>query len=111
MLRGIRPRRVNESLQGQILQELLESSKSTSELAFAAREDLASVRREVISLHHIGAIEPVGIRMDSGICGAKLYYRDYLWSITDHGMSHSMSTPGCTACYLRERTIILAGGL
>lgn len=106
----LHPRRVNEPLQGSILQELLDSACTTSDLAAATRQNLAEVRRELISLHHLGVILPVGIREDTSGPGARLYYRDYLWAISDHGMSHHTSVAGCIFCKLRERILLRAGG-
>lgn len=108
--RALQPRRADEALQGKILQGLLERSQTTLQLVETVQRDIQPVRRELIRLHHLGVIEPLGIRGDTTEPGAKLYYRDLLWGITDHGMSHHTSVSGCMACYLRERRLLAAGG-
>lgn len=108
--RAIRPRRVDEALQGCILQELLNRLQTVSELAHHTRKSVFDVRIEVIALHHLGVIEPRGLRTDTIRLGKSLYDRDYLWGITEHGMSHHSSQPGCLACRLREKVLLLAGG-
>jgi hypothetical protein len=107
--RGIRPRRTNEPLQGRILQELLIESKTTSLLAHHTRENVFEVRNEIIRLHHLGVLEPVGYRTDTPRRGKTVYDRDSLWSITDHGMSHHSSHVDCWACRIRERVLLQAG--
>lgn len=74
------------------------------------RHDVLAVRAELIALHHLGIVEPRGVRTDTPRLGRSLYDRDYLWGITDHGMSHHSTEPGCFACRMRERTLLLVGG-
>ena len=105
------PRAVDEPLQGRILQELLDSARTTSQLVKFAQADIERVRRELISLHHMGVIERIGIKNGAPPSKISIYARDYVWAITDHGMSHGSSVYGCLACHLRERALLLAGGL
>jgi len=102
----LRPRYVNEILQGTILQKLLNGSWTTRDLSRELRENIDTVRKELISLHHAGAIEPIGYRMETTPAGAVLYQKDYLWALTDHALSHSSTVHGCTKCYFREKEIL-----
>lgn len=86
--------------------ECLNRGMSTSELAQTLRENLAIVRREVVRLHHLGVIEPIAIRSEAGDPPARLYFRDLVWDLTEHGREHNRSYPGCTACMLRERMLL-----
>lgn len=101
------PRKVNESLQGRILQKLIVEVSTIPSLACYVLQDKRSVRLEVIALHHIGVIEPTANRHPR-----RSVYSDWtVWSISEHGMHHSTTQPGCTACYVRKRMIRLTRGL
>lgn len=104
------PRQADESLQGQILQKLLESAHSTSQLALHLRMSLHEVRLEVICLHHVGVIQPIGFRHEDGAPPARLYYRDYIWEITEHGLEHHDHHAGCRACEMRASLLLRING-
>ena len=107
----MQPVHLDEALQGTILQTLLESAASTSQLAQFARKKLSLVRRELIHLHHMGVIRIVAARSMAGSIPAKSYFQDYVWEITEHGMAHHDSRSGCPACVIRNRRLLRAGGL
>lgn len=68
------------------------------------------MRRELIHLHHIGVIRIVAVREIDGGVPARSYYQDYIWEMTKHAIDHCQIVPGCKACSIRERRLLLAGG-
>ena len=102
--------RLSEPLQGRILQTLLETSASTSQLAQYTRKKLCLVRRELIHLHHLGVIRIVAVREVEGSVPALSYFQDYIWELTRHGLEHSDNHERCLACIIRSRRLLLAGG-
>jgi hypothetical protein len=73
---------------------------------------LAEVRRELISLHHLGLIKIVGIRYDEDHRPgeAVLYFRDYVWTKTKHS-DHEELEPSCQACRRRQEMLLAMGPL
>lgn len=107
----LRPRAVNEPLQGRILRELIAESMSTSQLAEELRERLDVVRQEIVRLHHIGIIEPIAIRHKEGEPTGRLYFRDYVWTLTQHTYEHQDLRNDCRHCRIRERLLLRAAPL
>ena len=65
-----------------------------------------SVRKELVRLYHQMVIRIVGMRPSyDGI------RRNYVWRMTRHGRDHFYPVDGCTACKLRNRRILRAGGM
>jgi predicted transcriptional regulator len=102
---------LSEALQGRILQTLLETPTSTSQLAQYLRRRLALVRRELIHLHQLGVIRVIAVRSVDGDIPTQSYFQDYVWELTKHGMEHSDSRKGCRACNIRNHRLLCAGGL
>jgi hypothetical protein len=89
--------------------ECLNGGVSTSQLAGILDERLCYVRQEIVRLHHLGIIEPIAIRYEQGDPPARLYFRDYVWEMTEHGRSHNDLQPECRACRIRERMLLRMG--
>lgn len=104
------PRKVDESLQGRILQKLISAKSTIPEIAHYASSHKRNVWVEIISLHHMGVIEPEAPDCYQNRSNVGIYSSETLWSISDHGMHHSTQHAGCMACRVRKRMLELAGG-
>lgn len=80
---------------------------STSQVAYALSEHLSHARDQLIRMHHLGMIEPIGIREEEGRPQLYGYFQDVLWGLTTHTKEHSKIEPHCRACKTRE---LLLGG-
>lgn len=86
---------------------LLSGALSTSELAYQARDSLGYMRNQLIRMHHLGLIEPIGVKEVVGERRTFSYYQDVLWGVTLHTREHRHIEPNCRACL--TRTWLLAG--
>ena len=105
------PIKLSEPLQLDILRHLRESIASTSQLALLTKARLSTVRREMICLHHQGVVQIIAAKSLDGDPPARSYYQDYVWTLTTHALEHATSISSCTACQIRNRRLLQAGGL
>jgi hypothetical protein len=56
-------------------------------------------------MHHLGLIVPIAVREEPWEAGAIGYFRDLIWTLTDHTKNHNVLVPGCRACEIRESFI------
>jgi hypothetical protein len=80
---------------------------STSQIAQAISESLTYARDQLIRMHHLGMIEPIGVREENHPPPAIGYFQDVVWTVTTHTREHRFIEPGCRAC--KTRTLLLAG--
>ena len=96
----------NHRLKGRILEQLINELQTTQQLAYLVRENLSCVRDQLVRLHHLGIIVPVGLRYDTDSeppSGLELsYFDDLLWDLTLHTRDHHESVEGCYGCAIRE---------
>jgi len=97
----------SDRLRGLIIRKLLEGSLATSEIAYGLSENLSWIRDQLIRMHHLGMIEPIGVREIDGDPPTFTYYQDVVWNLTVHAREHRDIEPGCRACI--TRTWLLCG--
>jgi len=87
-------------VQGRIIVEVLESPATTSELIFSLRDNRETVVLEIRRLHMLGVLSIIGIS-GGNKKGARLYDRDLVWSLSEHGRYHDENFDGCKHCLRR----------
>jgi hypothetical protein len=85
-----------------VIRYLLGGTLTTSEIAYAVRGQLGAVRDQLIRMHHLGMIEPIGVKEVAGDRRSFTYFQDVLWDITVHTREHRHIEPSCRACKTRE---------
>lgn len=52
-------------------------------------------------MHHLGMIEPIGVREVDGERRTFTYFQDVVWDVSIHTREHREIEPGCRACITR----------
>lgn len=91
---------------GKIMMALLDSCKSTSEIARELDMNLGYIRAQLVRMHHLWMIEPVAIRTDEdhqrfGRPPAVGYFQEFVWQMTTHGKDHNYVMERCYGCKVR----------
>jgi hypothetical protein len=93
-------------LKGSILLTLIGSAHTTTEISYRVGEPIGEVRNQLIRMHHLNLVEPIGVRCEDGgeepPARGLSYYDDLLWSVTDHTRDHNEYVEGCRGCALRD---------
>lgn len=57
-------------------------------------------------MHHLGLIEPIGVREVDGERPSFTYFQDVVWDVTTHLREHREIVPDCRACTTRTWLLI-----
>jgi len=87
------------------LLSLLEQVRTTEEVAYLVGYSVDTIRWELIRLHHLDLVAPIGVRhvrLGERTPRKALSYSDnLLWDVTDHMRFHDQTIPGCRGCKVR----------
>ena len=84
---------------------LMGEALATQQLAYSLGEELGYVRSQLVRMHHLGLVMPIAVReedFDADVIG---YFRNLIWTLTDHTRHHRELIPGCNGCRIRESFI------
>ncbi len=84
---------------------------TTSQLARELDEPIGRARNQLIRMHHLGMIEPIGVRQEDRMLNDLGYFQDVLWDLTVHTREHRGLEPGCRACLTRQLLLAAAEAL
>lgn len=85
---------------GRIMQALIDCCETAEGIADEVDLPLATVKRDLLRLHHRGIIAPIGNRSIDARAA------ETVWQLTDHGRFHFDEHPGCEACAMRRRLLL-----
>jgi hypothetical protein len=94
----------DQRVRGRIIYTIFDGAKTTSEITRDMDNCYALnyVRSQLIRMHHLGLVAPIGVRKEEGDRERVGYYRDLIWTLTKHTREHKHQFSNCTACTIRE---------